>query len=209
MKKLLLVLAGIMIAFSVPAMQYTAGKQYIVLDKPVTNEPQIMEFFSFFCPHCYEFERVWHIGDKIKKNLPSGVKITKYHVDFLGGDLGAQATHAWAVAMVLGVGDKVLAPLFEGIQKNQTITNEATLKEAFVKAAGIKPEEYDAAWNSFVVKALVAQQQKAAQDVGLKGVPAFYINGKYMIDSGKLDTSSEENYVQDYANLVNFLIKKP
>ncbi|MCE0491944.1 thiol:disulfide interchange protein DsbA [Pantoea sp. Mb-10] len=208
MKKIMFALVGLMLAFGASAAQFTDGKQYVTLPKPVNNQPQIVEFFSFFCPHCYQFERLYQVSDTVKKSLPADTKITKYHVDFLGGDFGPVVTHAWAVAMSMGVEDKVTAPIFDGIQKTQTITDPASLKEAFVKAAGISAEEYDAAWNSFAVKALVANQEKAAKDFDLQGVPAMFIDGKYMINNGGLDTSSKENFVADYANTVNFLLKK-
>ena len=56
------------------------------------------------------------------------------------------------------------------------------------------------------MKSLVAQQEKAAVDVDLRGVPAMFVNGKYMVNNGGLDTSSMDNYVQQYANVVKFLI---
>lgn len=208
MKKIWFALIGLVLAFSASAAQFTDGKQYVSLPKPVAGEPQVMEFFSFFCPHCYQFESVYHISDAVRKNLPENIKVSKYHVDFLGGDFGPVVTHAWAVAMALGVEDKVTGALFEGIQKTQTITDAASLKEAFINAAGISPADYDAAWNSFAVKALVAQQQKAAADVELRGVPAMFVNGKYMVNNGGLDTSSMENFVADYANVVKFLVDK-
>ncbi len=65
------------------------------------------------------------------------------------------------MAMALGVEDKVTVPLFEGVQKTQTIRSASDIRDVFINA-GIKGEEYDAAWNSFVVKSLVAQQEKAA-----------------------------------------------
>lgn len=208
MKKIWFALIGLVLAFSASAAQFTDGKQYVSLPKPVAGEPQVMEFFSFFCPHCYQFENIYHVSDAVRKNLPENVKVSKYHVDFLGGDFGPVVTHAWAVAMALGVEDKVTGALFEGIQKTQTITDAASLKEAFIKAAGISSDDYDAAWNSFAVKALVAQQQKAAADVELRGVPAMFVNGKYMVNNGGLDTSSMENFVAEYANVVKFLVDK-
>ncbi len=206
MKKIFMALMGMVLAFSASAAQFTDGQQYRSLQKPVTGEPQVLEFFSFYCPHCYEFERVWHVSETVKKSLPANTKVTKYHVEFLGGEMGKTVTQAWAVAMALGVEDKVTAPIFDGIQKTQTINDPASLKDAFVKAAGIKPEEYDAAWNSFVVKSLVAQQEKAAADVELQGVPAMFVNGKFMVNNGGLDTTSMDNYVQQYANVVKFLL---
>ncbi|HBZ16857.1 MULTISPECIES: thiol:disulfide interchange protein DsbA [Pantoea] len=208
MKKIMFALVGLMLAFGASAAQFTDGKQFNTLPKPVAGEPQVLEFFSFFCPHCYQFERVYHVSDAVKKNLPADTKVTKYHVDFLGGQFGPIVTQAWAVAMALGVESKVTAPIFDGIQKTQTVTDAASLKETFIKAAGISSEDYDAAWNSFAVKALVAQQQKAAADVNLQGVPAIFVNGKYMVNNGGLDTSSMDNFVADYANVVKFLVEK-
>ena len=208
MKKIWFALMGLVLAFSASAAQFTEGKQYVSLPKPVASEPQVLEFFSFFCPHCYQFERIYHVNDAVKKNLPADIKLVKYHVDFLGGDMGPVVTQAWAVAMALGVEDKVTAPIFDGIQKTQTITDPASLKETFVKAAGISAADYDAAWNSFAVKALVAQQQKAAADVDLRGVPAMFVNGKYMVNNGGLDLSSMDNMVADYANVVKFLLSQ-
>lgn len=208
MKKIFFALVGLVLAFSASAAPYSEGQQYSAIKQTVAGQPEVVEFFSFFCPHCYQFEHVWHVSAEVKKELPANTKYVKYHVDFLGGDFAPAVSQAWAVAVALGVEDKVSDAIFDGIQKTQTITDPASLKATFVKAAGITPEAYDAAWNSFAVKAFVAQQQKAAADFQIQGVPAVYVNGKYLINNGGLDTSSMENYKLDYANAVKFLVNK-
>lgn len=206
MKKIWLALAGMVLAFSASAAQFTDGKQYTTLANPVQGEPQVLEFFSFYCPHCYQFEHVLHVSDSVKKKLPEGVKMTKYHVEFLG-PLGKQLSQAWAVAMALGVEDKITEPMFDGIQKTQTVNNVNDIRKVFIDA-GVKPEEYDAAWNSFVVKSLVAQQEKAAADLQLRGVPAMFVDGKYQLNPQGMDTSDMDAFVQEYANTVKFLVGK-
>ncbi|WP_270222573.1 thiol:disulfide interchange protein DsbA [Kosakonia cowanii] len=206
MKKIWLALAGMILAFSASAADITEGKQYNTLDKPVAGEPQVLEFFSFYCPHCYDFEQVWHVSEAVKKKLPQGTKMTKYHVEFLG-PLGKEMTQAWAVAMALGVEDKVSSPMFEAVQKTQTVQTVADIRDVFIKA-GVKGEEYDAAWNSFVVKSLVAQQEKAAADLQLQGVPAMFVNGKYQIDQNGMDKDSLDAFVKSYADTVKFLVEK-
>ena len=206
MKKVLLALAGMILAFSATAAPITDGKQYTTLEKPVVGEPQVLEFFSFYCPHCYQFEEVIHVSDNVKKKLPEGTKMTKYHVEFLG-PLGKDLTQAWAVAIALGVEDKITAPMFEAVQKTQTVQTVADIRKVFIDA-GIKAEEYDAAWNSFVVKSLVAQQEKAAADLGLRGVPAMFVNGKYQLNPQGMDTSNMDAFVQQYADTVKFLVEK-
>lgn len=206
MKKIWLALAGMVLAFSASAAQFTDGKQYITLAKPVQGEPQVLEFFSFYCPHCYQFEHVLHVSDNVKKKLPEGVKMTKYHVEFLG-PLGKQLSQAWAVAMALGVEDKITEPMFDGIQKTQTVNNVNDIRKVFIDA-GVKPEEYDAAWNSFVVKSLVAQQEKAAADLQLQGVPAMFVDGKYQLNPQGMNTSDMDAFIQEYANTVKYLVGK-
>ncbi|VTN08073.1 Thiol:disulfide interchange protein DsbA precursor [Raoultella ornithinolytica] len=61
--------------------------------------------------------------------------------------------------MALGVEDKITVPMFEAVQKTQTVQTVADIRKVFVDA-GVKGEDYDAAWNSFVVKSLVAPAGK-------------------------------------------------
>ena len=206
MKKIFLALVGMVMAFSVSAAQFSDGAQYVTLDKTVANEPQVLEFFSFYCPHCYQFEQVWHVSDSIRENLPKDVKYTKYHVEFLG-PLGKQLTQAWAVAIALGVEDKVSPLMFDAVQKQQSVQNADDIRKVFIQA-GVKGEDYDAALNSFVVKSLVVQQEKAAADLGLQGVPSVFVNGKYMVKNDGLDTSSMDMYVKQYSDVINFLATK-
>ncbi|KMW72667.1 protein disulfide isomerase [Photorhabdus luminescens subsp. luminescens] len=206
MKKLWLALVGMVMAFSASAANFTEGKQYVELKSPVADQPPVLEFFSFYCPHCYQFEEIFKVPQTVKQHLPEGTKLVRYHVDFLG-PLGKELTTAWAAAMAMGVEDKVTPVLFEGIQKTLAIKTPNDIRDAFIKA-GVTTEDYDAAMSSFVVKSLVVKQQKAAQDLQLRGVPAMFVNGKYMVKSDGIDAASEDNYAKSYSDVVNFLLNK-
>ncbi|GKX64311.1 thiol:disulfide interchange protein DsbA [Pragia fontium] len=181
------------------------GKQFSTLKRNATEAPQVLEFFSFFCPHCYDFENVYHMSDEFKKQLPENGKLVKYHVDFMGGELGSQLTQAWAVAITLGVQDKVAPLIFSGIQKTQTIRNLDGIRQAFIEA-GVTGEEFDSAWNSFIVKSLTAQQRKMAADVELRSVPSVLVNGKYMVKNDGLEANSVESFIQEYGQVVKYLL---
>lgn len=202
----MLALIGIAMAFGASAANYTEGKEYSDVKPPVQNLPQVLEFFSFYCPHCYQFESIYKVPQTVAGNLPEGVKMERYHVDFLG-PLGADLTQAWAVAIVLKAEDKVTPILFEGIQKTQTINSKADIRNAFIKA-GISGDEYDAALNSFVVKSVVAKQQNAAQDLKLRGVPAMFIDGKYQIRNNGIAVDDTADYGKEFSSVVNFLVTK-
>ncbi|MDR0807250.1 MAG: thiol:disulfide interchange protein DsbA [Enterobacteriaceae bacterium] len=190
-----------------PKVDFLDGKQFDTLKRKATEEPQILEFFSFFCPHCYDFENVYHLNAEIKKQVPANGKMVQYHVDFLGGELGPKLTQAWAVAITLGVQDKVSPLIFNGIQKTQTIRTQDDIRQVFI-AAGVTGEEFDSAWNSFIVKSLTAQQRRLAEEVELRSVPSVLVNGKYMVKNDGLDADSVEDFVQQYGQVVKYLLGK-
>lgn len=208
MKETWFALIGVILAFSsafsASAVLFTEGQQYIQVNKPVTSELQVIEFFSFYCPHCYQFEQIYHISNNVKKALPAETKIAKYHVGFLG-PMGKQLTQAWAVVMTLGIEDKVSPLLFDGLQKTQTVQTPEDIRAIFVKA-GVSAEECNSVWNSFEVKSLVMQQEKAAADLHLRGVPAMFVNGKYMVKNDGLDISSTDMYTKQFTDIVKFLL---
>ena len=62
MKKLLLTLFSL---FAVTANAYALdiqdGKQYISVNGQRSVQPEVVEFFSFYCPHGYDFEKRYDI----------------------------------------------------------------------------------------------------------------------------------------------------
>ncbi|MBK4765337.1 MAG: thiol:disulfide interchange protein DsbA [Pantoea sp. Brub] len=205
MNKKYLIFIILIINFNVYSTKFINSQHYINLPKPFTTKFQIIEFFSFFCQHCYDLKSI--ITNNTKK-LPITTKFIKYHVNFLGGNLSKLITHAWAMAIALGIEDKVIEPIFNGIQKNYAINNESTLKKIFIKSSGISNYQYDEVWNSVAVAVLIAQQEKLANNLNLKNVPSIIINGKYLINNDKLDNSSLHKLKNNYFEIINYLIHK-
>ncbi|WWO96929.1 MAG: DsbA family protein [Candidatus Dasytiphilus stammeri] len=140
-----------------------------IVDQPVSGIPNIVEFFSFLCPHCYQLEYILH--DKLKN---------KYHVSWLGGSLGKILTHAWSVAMVLEVEPSIIAPLFEELMKNNHFLSSQDVRRCFMKI-GISKRDYDAVWNSFLVKCLIVKQEEAEKNIKITFVPTIIVNGQYIL----------------------------
>ena len=65
--------------FEVPT-DSDGDNQYTVIDVEKSAEPQVTEFFSFYCPHCYQFEPIMQ---SVEHKLPEGTSFKKMHVDFL------------------------------------------------------------------------------------------------------------------------------
>ncbi|MCI5762832.1 MAG: thiol:disulfide interchange protein, partial [Actinobacillus porcinus] len=59
MKKLLatlIVATATMTGIQAQAAELKDGEQYITLNQARAAQPEVIEFFSFYCPHCYSFE---------------------------------------------------------------------------------------------------------------------------------------------------------
>ncbi|MFC0309054.1 DsbA family protein [Gallibacterium trehalosifermentans] len=212
MKKLWIVLASLIVAITAPfvsAANFTEGKDYSALTLPQSEQKEVIQFFSFYCPHCYDYELKYQIPEKIKQSLPTGVTFKQYHVNFLGAQ-SANLTRAWALAMAIGEEDKVRAPLFEAARKNSLHSME-DIRQIFIEN-GIDGKTFDGAINSFAVNALVVKQEKTAESFKVRGVPDFYINGKYHIETGNNSGFSNiktlDEFVQRYVDLTQFLLKK-
>lgn len=208
MKKMGLFLMGLSMEFMVSATSFKEGKQYESLKEPVFGEPRVAEFFSFYCGHCYLFDKDLQVSQQIKKVIPEGVKIEQYHVEFLG-TWGKELTEAWVIAKELKVADKIKPLLFEAVQtekKLETKDAKAVIGEIFAKVG--KKAEYDDAQESFDLKSLLKQQEEMAEKLKVNGVPAVYVDGKYRIKSEGIDTTSKAAYAKEYAEVVKFLLNQ-
>ncbi len=182
------------------------GKEYISVRQAPSAQKEVLEFFSFYCPHCYDFELTYKIPSQIKAKLPEGAKLVQYHVNFLGRQ-SEHLTRAWAFAMAQGVEDKVKTALFEGAQKD-AFKSMDDIKAVFV-ANGISATDFDNGINSFAVNGLVNKQVQAAEDFKIQGVPAFFVNEQYQMNlEGFSDSKSTNDFIQRYVDAVTFLIRK-
>ncbi|QJC28337.1 DsbA family protein [Enterobacteriaceae endosymbiont of Plateumaris braccata] len=168
----------------------------------------IIEFFSFLCPHCYDFYNMTHKKNLSVQNFLKHLQITKYHIDSMGDKkLAKLATYNWSIAIALHVENKVILAIFQGIQSHK-IYNYKTMKKIFIKAANINNNIYDAAWNSSLVKALNKKQIKLATAWNITSIPFIVINNKYHIKLDSLDFTSTNLFLSDYISLIKVLLKK-
>ncbi|GGZ41961.1 MULTISPECIES: thiol:disulfide interchange protein DsbA/DsbL [Shewanella] len=191
MKKILMLAAAfLLLPLAATAAQYKEGVHYTVVSEgPASAKPEITEFFSFYCPHCYNFEK--NVIPKLKARLPEGVAFEQNHVDFIGREMGVEMSRAFATAEVLKVSDKVNHAMFSAIQdKKQHFTNRDDIKALFV-ANGVDPKQFDSAANSFMVNSMMANMKRNTENAKISGVPALVVNGKYRVETGAIKSYDE------------------
>jgi protein dithiol oxidoreductase (disulfide-forming) len=191
MKKALLMAAALLIApLSAVAAEYKEGVHYTVInDGPATEKPEITEFFSFYCPHCYSFSKTFL--PKFKETLPEGVKFNQSHVEFIGREMGVEMSRAFAVAHQLNVDEKMEAAIFAAIHdERKRFTNRDDVRALFV-ANGVDGKDFDSAANSFMVNAQMSKMKRDTENAKLSGVPSLVVNGKYRVEMATTKTSDE------------------
>ena len=207
--KAVLMAATLGLAANASAVQYEEGKHYETIDARASKKPEVKEFFSFYCPHCNNFEPV---VKELKTLLKDGVKFKKSHVDFSGPrdpEIQTILAQGYATANVLPQKDALVAAVFNHIHGKRARINElADMKDIFV-SQGVSAEDFDKYYNSFSVRTMASKmkrdQEYYQQKGALKGVPTFIVNGKYRVilgaDSGISDAKS-------MADLINYLANK-
>ncbi|WP_375748413.1 DsbA family protein [Vibrio sp. HN007] len=200
MKKIFALVSSVLFSFAVNAAQFEEGKHYQELDTQRTAKPTVTEYFSFYCPHCYQFEPVMI---QLKSKLIEGAKFQKAHPSFMGGGMGTSMSKAYAAMVALKVEDKMIPVMFRQVQElKQPPKNDAELRQIFVDH-GIDGAKFDAAFNGFAVESMQRRFDKGFKDAGLRGVPSVIVNNKYL-----LTPDGNISSIDEYIELVNFLLKK-
>ena len=200
MKKIFTLMIIMLLSNAANAARFTEGKHYQLLDTPPSSSPTVTEYFSFYCPHCYNFEP---ITEQVKQRIPDNAQFQKIHVSFMGGGMGISMAKAYATMVVLEVEEKMIPVIFRQIHEfKQAPRNDQALRQIFTDH-GINAEKFDAAFNGFVVDSMQRRFDEAFKTAGLSSVPSVVVNNKYLLTPDESIKS-----LDDYMELVNFLLKK-
>jgi thiol:disulfide interchange protein DsbA len=186
MKKLftsvLFVIVSALIASQAAAqIRFVEGEHYKVISSQATATPEVKEFFSFWCPHCFNFEP---LVVQMKKKLDPSVTFEKVHVNFMGfagKDLQDDVTKAMMIGQALKKSEQVNAAIFNYIHRQRGKITSSDDVRSILSVNGIDPAEYDKLNKSFAVNSMLKKNNKAISEYRrfVSGVPNFIVNGKY------------------------------
>ena len=169
-------------------------KRLVTSDK---NVVEVVELFSYSCPHCFHFEpqvMEW------KKTLPDNVKFIQVPAIFR--DSWLQLAKVYYTAEKMGDLEKLQPIIFNAIHvdKRRLQTEDQLLD--FVAEQGIDRDLFAKEMKSMSVTRKVKEALLISQTSGITGVPSMIVNGKYITD-GPMAGSME-----DVLKVVDFLIKQ-
>lgn len=178
-----LVLAVLLIVSTVAAAASPqAGKDYRVLQSSQPSggaDPvEVREFFSYACPHCFDFSPKVHDWEE---QAGEDVKLVKVPVTF-NRESWALLAKAYYVGEVLGVLDSTHTALFEAIHVQGRRFDDAEALADFFASQGVDRQKALDAFDSFAVDAKMRGAERLVKDYRISSTPSMAVAGQYVVD---------------------------
>ena len=199
-KAFTLLVLSIFFISSAHARDYKEGQDYEIRATNKTVEPEIREFFSFFCSHCFAMEKPF---SQMAEFFKGKAKFIVNPVGLIGGDVGVESQKAYAVAINLEIENELKEELFNRIHVKQDIPEDHDYFVELFESLGVPSEKYEQIYNSFVTQAKVAEYDRHTKEMKIDAVPEIVVNGKYLVKTDNLES------IEDYEALVAYLLTLP
>jgi protein dithiol oxidoreductase (disulfide-forming) len=139
---------------------------------------EVIEFFWYGCPHCYNLEP--YIEAWLKK-MPSDVEFRRVPAVF-NPRWGHDAAIYYTLE-AMGLLDKLHRPLFDAIHKSNLRTdNEAALGE-WLQKNGVEPKKFMDTLKSFGVQSKTRRAVQQTLAYKIDGTPAMAVAGRYTVSA--------------------------
>jgi len=158
---------------------YQEGTHYQLVDNPRRirgTRVEVMEFFSYGCPHCFELES--YVAAWREKNRDR-ISFVRSPVIFNEGWRGiAQSYYA---SEALNVTDEIHLELFDEVQRKNNATMSIDHLAGIFASNGVSEEAFRREYASPGVRRQVDLAEQRQQRFKIPSVPAVVVNGKYLV----------------------------
>ena len=177
------------------------GTHYVKLSQPVpmaaSDKVEVVEFFSYGCPHCNAFEPTLEAWTK---TLPPDVNFHRIPVPFLANYENFQKIYYALEAM--GQVEALQKKVFAAVHVERQRLDKPADISALMTKNGIDGAKFMDVFNSFAIQSKLRQARQLTDAYKIDGVPAIGVQGRYY-------TSVSLAGAHDKALAVtNFLIEK-
>jgi thiol:disulfide interchange protein DsbA len=158
-----------------------AGHDYVVLDVPQRQESkgkiEVIEFFSWGCPHCYDFYPL--LGQWVAR-LPKDVIFKRIPVG-LGHPEWDTLVRTYYALQTTGDLARLDTAIYEAIHQEHVALFDEKSIAAWVGQHGVNVAAFTQAFHSFDVETSVGRSEQTAIDYRAGGIPTIAIGGRYTV----------------------------
>ena len=148
--------------------------------QPVENASKIevIEFFWYGCPHCYNLEP--YIETWLKK-LPPDVEFRRVPAVF-NSRWGHDAAIFYTLE-AMGLLEKLHRPLFDAIHKSSLRTDSEAAFSEWLQKNGVDPKKFMDTMKSFGVQSKLRRATQQTVAYKIDGTPAMAVAGRYTVSA--------------------------
>ena len=179
-----------------PKGKFIAGEHYEVLDNPGHprgNKVQVIEFFSYACPHCYAFDP--KLDDWLEQNKD---RVDFMRVPAVGNTQWRLDARAYYAMQALGLLVTDHTKLFNAIHGLGLNLDSPVKLAAWFGDNGTTPAAFTSMLNSDAVSEQVARGEEMQQKYRIAAVPSVVIDSKYLVQSSSDIGPTRMLEVMDY-----------
>jgi thiol:disulfide interchange protein DsbA len=188
------------LSLAVPAWSQGApaeGTQFTKIDPPVPSQApgkvEVLEFFSYACPHCNAFEPTL---DAWAKKLPPDVVFRRVPVPFLMNAENFQRTY-YALES-LGMVDTMQRKVFAAVHVDRIRLDSPNDVAALVAKNGGDSAKFLDAMKSFGVANGVTRAKKMTADYKIDSVPSIAVQGRFVTSPAQAGGPEKALQVADF-----------
>ncbi|MDR0762512.1 MAG: thiol:disulfide interchange protein DsbA/DsbL [Campylobacteraceae bacterium] len=200
--------------FAVSAFGFSEGTDYIKLANPIPNaDKTLIKVFSYDCPFCYKYDK--SVMPMVINQLEGILTFKPFHLK-TKGKYGKEASELFAILIVKDSADNIKPTDEKSLFKKAKMAYYSAYHdkkerwdggaEAFIafglNASGLSADEFEKLKNTEEVQNLVSQWEASYEVAKIQGVPAFVVNGRYLIYTKSITS------VQKMVELIKELAEK-
>jgi len=160
----------------VSGRDYQALEQRALVEAPA-GKVEVVEFFSYMCPHCNVFEPTLSAWTK---KLPKEVVFRRAPVHFLPNAEVLQRMYFALDAM--GLADKVHANIFTAVHTERRDFSKVALVADWLATQGVDKAKFMDQYNSFTAATKATRATQLTNAYRVDGVPALGVAGRFLVE---------------------------
>jgi thiol:disulfide interchange protein DsbA len=179
------------------ALAQAPGKDFQPVNPPQptesANKVEVIEFFSYACPHCESMEpsmAAW------LKRKPADVDFKRIPAVFQDSWLPFARIYYTIDAM--GLTEKLHHEVFAAIHKQKVRLQDPKVLFDWVATKGVDRKKFEETYNSFAVQSLTQRAPDITRRYNVPFTPSVVVDGRYLTGPSMTSTGANVDYDRFY-----------
>ena len=175
------------------ASAQVAGKDFQVITPaqptPAGNKVEVIEFFSYACPHCRALQP--SLGTWLKRK-PADVEFRRVPAVFQ--DSWVPYAQLYYTLDAMGLVDKLHHDVFTAIHDQKVRLQEQKVLFDWVGSKGVDSKKFADTYNSFSVRSLTQRAVETTRRYSVPFTPALVVDGRFLTGPSMTSSGNSVDY---------------